>query len=66
MMKTPKMITERTIENLVDKLEEAVKLLKSSRQAPPKDYIKSLEWLIYDVRSDLNLKRYEFDELVDK
>lgn len=69
------MITERTIEDLCDKIEELRDIVKENDGGKrPDDFYKTIEWMVYDVRRDLRyndfgddfVSRAEYDRALAK
>ena len=56
------MITERTIEDLCDKIEELRDIIKENDDGKhPDDFYKAIDWMVYDVRRDLRYKDFGDD-----
>lgn len=56
------MITERTIEDLCDKIEELRDIIKKNDGGKlPDDFYKTIEWMVYDVRRDLRYNDFGDD-----
>lgn len=56
------MITEQTIENLVDTLEKVININIANKKLST-EQIKDLNWLIYDFRNDLTKQNFNFEGL---
>ena len=54
------MINERVIERLLDILDESVSKFRT-RITPDQQWLSEVNWLVHDLRRDLDLQRFEFE-----
>lgn len=56
------MITEKVIERLLDLLDESVGKFRT-HITPGQQWLSEVNWLVHDLRRDLDLQRFEFEGL---
>ena len=57
------MIDEKTIERLLDLLDEAV-IHFHEHTHPGSEWVENVNWLVFDLRRDLDLGRFMFDWMI--
>ena len=56
------MITEKVVERLLDLLDESVSKFRT-HITPGPEWLSEVNWLVHDLRRDLDLQRFEFEGL---